>query len=248
MDKKDKVMQNFTNAAQDKFEFEEVQMKFKKRTIEEILELSENVDTQKSADEILNWLTKNVAHFIDNKEKEFRIELVIEENSSEDMENIKLLQDLYRAIPDDSDYVDNDKIAEIMSSGNLNDAFEDEQFNKLVECREALDNLSFDIHDKMRESNKLKDLYKAMIYYYEMIGINHGHPLLKDLAGEVDVIEFEYESFNVAVQVLEGKMSIDDDINDKCEKEVIRQYTIPEGFSLLLEIAFVDQSRSLSIF
>jgi hypothetical protein len=248
MSEKENIVDALTNVAQGNFEFEQIEMQFEKKPIEEILELSQNVDTTKAAEEVLTWLTENVAHFIDNKEKEFRIDLVIEENSGEKMENIKLLQDLYRAIPDDSEYVDSDKVEDLMANGSLDDVFEDEDFKKLVECREALDNLSFAIHDKMRESEKLQDLYQAMIYYYEMIGINAGLPLLQDLSGEVDIVEFEYESFNIAVTTVEGMVDVADETATAKDKKVVQQYTIPEGFTMVVEIAFMDQSRSLGLF
>lgn len=230
----------------DQFEFKKVDMQFEKKEIGEIISLSSNVDAEKAANEVLDWLLSNVTNFIDNKEKEFRIDLIIEENSSENMENIKLLQDLYRAIPDDSEFIDGDRIEEIFASGRLDDAFEEEDFKKLVECRETLDNVVFEIHDTMRESPKLKELYQKMIYFYEMIGINEGQPLLKELEGEVDIIEFEYESFSISVLVNEGLVNENDE--EVSEKKVITQYAVPEGFSLLLEIAFIDKSRSFGIF
>ena len=248
MSEEKNIIDAMTQISQGTFEFETVEMKFEKKTLEEITELSQNVDTDKAAEEILKWLTENVAHYIDNKEREFRIDLVIEEKSSENMENIKLLQDLYRAIPDDEDYVDADKIEELMASGNLEDALKDEDLQKIVACRETLDNLSFQIHDKMRESDKLPGLFEAMIYYYEMIGINEGMPLLKDLSGEVDIIEFEYEAFNIGVNVVSGLVDSQDESAKVKDKKIVQQYTIPEGFTILLEIAFMDQSRSLGMF
>jgi hypothetical protein len=243
----EKIVEALTNVAEGKYEFATVEMQFEKREIEEIKELSKSVDVEKAGDEILEWLTKNVAHFIDNKEREFRIDLVIDEKSSEEMANVLVLQDLYRAVPDDSDYIDAEKAKELME-GNLNDALKDEDLNKLVECRETLDKVSSAIHDHMRKSDKLQDLYDAMIYYYEMIGINQGLPIVKSLSGSIDIVEFEYEAFNVAVNVLEGMMNIEQDVQEECEKEVIKQYVIPEGFSLLLEISFIDNSLSRGLF
>ena len=242
------IIDALTKVSNGDFEFETVDMKFEKKTLEEIEELSKNVDTEKAAEEILKWLTENVAQYIDNKEKEFRIDLVIEEKSSENMENIKLLQDLYRAIPDDEDYVDASKIEELMASGNLEDALKDEDLQKLVACRETLDNISFEIHDKMRASSSLKGLFSAMIYYYEMIGINAGMPLVKDLNGEVDIIEFEYEAFNIGVNVIGGLVDMEDENASVKDKKIVQQYTIPEGFTMLLEIAFMDQSRTFGMF
>jgi len=248
MSEEKQLIDALTNVSQGNFQFETVEMVFEKKPLEEITKLSENVDTKKAAEEIVEWLKSNVAHYIDNKEKEFRIDLVIEENSSENMENVKLLQDLYRAIPDDDEYVDADKIEALMAAGSLADVMEDEDFKKLVACREVLDNLTFEIHDFMREPEKLTELYDAMIYYYEMIGINEGQPLLKELAGEVDVIEFEYESFNIGVSVVSGVVNTSDETASAQDKKVVSQYTVPEGFTILLEIAFMDQSRALGFF
>jgi hypothetical protein len=235
-----------TSVNEGRFEFKELELKIEKKSFEEISELAKTVDAEKAAEEVVTWLIGNVENFIDNKEREFRIDLIIEENSNEDMKNIKLLQDLYRAIPDDSESVGPEKLAELTQSGNFNDVFEDEDFKKVVACREELDNISFAIHDNIRESEGLKKLYTAMIYYYEMIGINNDGPLLKNLDGEVDVVEFEYEAFNVGVSVIVG--TVDEETDSIEDKKVVSKYVIPEGFSLLLEIAFIDKNRSFGIF
>jgi hypothetical protein len=247
MSEEEKMMEAYEDVASGKYEFKSIDMKFEKKPLKEIIQQSKNIDIEKAGDEVIKWLTDNVEHFIDNKEREFRIDLVVDEKSEEDMTHIKMLQDLYRAIPDDSEYIDAEKAEELMK-GNLNDAFEDEDLNALVECRDTLDNVSFKIHDYIQKSENLIGLYDAMIFYYEMIGLNQGQPLLKKLKGSVDVVEFTYESFNVAVTVLGGVMNLEQDVEEECDKNTIKQYIIPEGFSLLLEIAFIDQSRSIGLF
>jgi len=247
MSQEEKMIEAFTDVAEGKYKFKTVDMKFEKKSLKEIVKLSKKVNAEKAALEVIKWLTDNVQHFIDNKEKEFRIDLVVDEKSEEDMTHIKMLQDLYRAIPDDSEFIDAEKAEELMR-GNLNDALEDKDLKALVECRDVLDKVSFKIHDNIKSSKNLAGLYEAMIFYYEMIGLNQGQPLLKDLKGNVEVTEFMYESFNVAVTVLEGVMTMEQDVEEECEKDTIKQYIIPEGFSLLLEIAFIDQSRSIGLF
>jgi hypothetical protein len=100
----------------------------------------------------------------------------------------------------------------------------------------------------MRKSEKLKDLFKAMIFFYEMVGINQGQPLLKKLSGSVDILEFDYEAFSVGVRVLGGFHKMEDDVNAESSKQMIRQYTIPEGFTIAIEISYVDKARSLTLF
>ena len=72
------VTKALKDLAENKFEFVECEIEFEKKTIEEIEELSKNIDTNKAADEVIQWLVDNVSNYIDNKEKEFRIDLVID--------------------------------------------------------------------------------------------------------------------------------------------------------------------------
>jgi hypothetical protein len=228
----------------DSFQFEDATLDFEKKSIDEIIELTENIDVEKAAEEVLTWLTDSVIHFIDNKDKFFRLDLVIDEECAEGMGNIKLLQDLYRALPEDSEFVDVSQA----TADNFSDV-DDHAFNDLVECRVVLNDITKRVHESMRSSKKLEELFKAMIFYYEMVGINEGRPLLKKLSGSVDILEFDYEAFSVGVKVLGGYLKMEDDImNTEVSKQTIRQYTIPEGFTIALEISYVDRARSLTLF
>jgi len=240
------VTKALKDLAENKFEFVECEIEFEKKTIEEIEELSKNIDTNKAADEVIQWLVDNVSNYIDNKEKEFRIDLVIEENSGESMENIKLLQDLYRGIPDDSEYLDSEKVQDIMENGDINEILNDENLDKICACRQMLDNISFEIHDKIREPERLEKLFNAMIFFYEMIGINKGEAVLRELKGGVDIPEFMYDSFNIAVTALGTTIDISKEETE--ERKIMEKYLIPEGFSLMIEISFVDSSLSRGLF
>ena len=239
----DALVAQESNSVLESFAFVDEDISFEKKTLEEILQLSELINPKEAADEVIVWLTENVANFIDNKDKFFKLDLVIDEESEEGMTSIKRLQDLYRALPDDSDFVDTNK-STLSNFSNVDDS----AFDQLVNCRVALNSITKEIHSEMRKSEKRKDLFNAMIFFYEMVGINQGQPLLKKLSGSVDIIEFDYEAFSVGVRVLGGFHRMEDDINAESSKQMIRQYTIPEGFTIAIEISYVDKARSLTLF
>jgi hypothetical protein len=207
---------------------EKGEMEFEKFTVDEILERKENINPQEAANEVIKWLTDNVENFIDNKEKKFRIDLVIEENSNEELKNIKLLQDLYRGIKEDSKFVDSEKGI---------DDIKEEDLSEVISCRKELDKITKEIREEIEKSELKDDLFKRMVFFYELAGINNGHLLLKKFSGSVGITNFDYESFDVGVKVI-----------DSNTRELVKKYVIPEGFSLTLEIAFIDRSRQNSLF
>jgi hypothetical protein len=95
----------------------------------------------------------------------------------------------------------------------------------------------------MKSSPLLKDLFKRMSFYYEMKGINNGNILLQEVIGEVDITKFEYEAFPIGVKVLSS------DKNKNEEDRVVKEYAIPEGFTIWMEIAFKAKQQAFgSIF
>ena len=81
------------------YEIIDVQPEFDKLPISEIMDNADTVKPKKAANEVLKWVTDNVENFIDNQQHEFELDLVLD--TSEEFNEIKKLQDLYRAIPDD---------------------------------------------------------------------------------------------------------------------------------------------------
>jgi hypothetical protein len=201
---------------------------YEKFSIDEILERKDLINKKKAAEELIEWLKVNVPNFIDNKERLFKIDLVVAEESKENIENIKLLQDLYRGIKEDSFYIGED--------GN-NKTFEEiteEDLKDVMSVRGELDKITEEINEYILKSEKLKELFDVMVFYYELSGINKGKLVLKELTGSVSV-SLQYDSFDVGVKVI-----------DSITKETCKEYIIPEGFSVSLEIAFRDVKRSIS--
>jgi len=88
-----------------------------------------------------------------------------------------------------------------------------------------------------------------MIFYYEMVGFHKGNALLREIKGAVNIIKFEYEAFTVDVQVKSPTFKIQkgDGSVDTIESEA-KEYTVPEGFTVWVEIAFAPKEVTTSIF
>ena len=209
--------------------------------IKDILEKANEIDTDKIAKEMLTWLINNVENFIDNQKREFKIDLILD---SDTMSESTKLQNLYRAIPEeDTKSIELDKI------DNISD-IESNRFLEVNKCRKALDKITKKCHSSMKWQKELLEmLFKRMIFYYEMVGVSKGNVLLKELTGAVSITEFDYEAFSVNVQLSSAKVGI----QRENEMEVVevgkeREYDIPEGFAIWLEIAFKDTIQRPNLF
>ena len=153
--------------------------KYETLPIKEIIKRASQIDAEQVAFEVLSWLAKNVEMFIDNKERFYHIDMIVEDEDPEDgikMDESRKLQSLYRAIPDED--------------------------KKSEKCHNALDEITMHImHIMQKNSELLTQLFDRMIYYYELQGIYKGQMIEKDLVGEVEIHLFEYESFSLGVRV-----------------------------------------------
>lgn len=231
------------------FKSNELMDNYEKLPISTILEHSEKIDVALASKEVLTWIANNVEQFIDNQRRMFKLDLIID--AEETMAEIKKLQDLYRAIPNDpSSNVDVD-----LANDNYNDILaslpqEDQDLIEQIQgCRSKLDEVTEGVFKAMKsETDLLESLFKRMGFYYELQGINEGRLLLDELDGEVDVLKFEYESFPVAVQVNSPNLEIlnGDGTITKEGGEKVCEYVIPEGFTVWLEIAFKSRNREMT--
>ena len=205
--------------------------------IKEIIEKSKEINTDRVAQEMLGWLIANVENFIDNQRREFKIDLILD---SDNMSESTKLQNLYIEIPESDGDLKLDNI------DNVNN----DNFIKVNKCRETLDNVTKKCHSSMKKNKILLDtLFKRMIFYYEMVGVSKGNVLLKELKGAVSIKLFEYDAFSVNVQVTPVNVGINKNNRDSRgeDKQMTtvnisegKNYDIPEGFTLWLEIAFRD--------
>ena len=231
------------------FKSNELLDNYEKLPISTILEHSQKIDTTLASKEVLTWIANNVEQFIDNQRRMFKLDLIID--AEDTMTEIKKLQDLYRAIPNDpSSNVDID-----LSNNNYNDILESlpkedqDLIEQIQSCRSKLDEVTEKVFKEMKSQiDLLESLFKRMGFYYELQGINEGKLLLDELYGEVDVLKFEYESFPVAVQVNSPSLEKinEDGTTTKEGGEKVCEYVIPEGFTVWLEIAFKSRNREMT--
>jgi len=96
----------------------------------------------------------------------------------------------------------------------------------------------------VESTDLLEKLFDRLIYYYEMQGIKNGEMLIQEMAGAVNVLKFEYEAFEVGVKILAPEVAH----QENKERKVVKQYTIPEGFTVWIEVAYKANLRPTSLF
>lgn len=193
------------------------------------------IDCEKVAKEIIEWTIGNVENFIDNHMKIFRLDIALDTN---EMPEAKKLQDLYRALPDP--LIDIETIKDMPSIDQ-----------SIEECRQILDETTDKCYQSMRKSKELLDsLYKRMIFYYEVRCVKDGKAVVMEMEGGVEVLKFEYEAFNVGVEILKGedKQSVDGALIEKGEKQTLNKYVIPEGFTFWIELVYRHKNKPISLF
>jgi len=234
--------------------FQEEIVEFDKKPVEDILKESESIDAKQVASEVLTWLEKNVENFIDNHAKMFHVpldNLDVQVGTADgdlvDMTETKKLQDLYRAIPDDSDAIDISPTQEEFNNvlKFYEESLTDEQRASLEETvayRDKLNVITESVHSMMRDNDDLMTkLADRMKYFYELFGFTDGNALIQEMRGLVDIISFEYEAFSVGVRLT--KKSEDGQGN-----EVVKDYIVPEGFTVCVELSTKMEQRPTSVF
>jgi len=223
---------------------------YTKKEIDEILNESKTVDPEVSAREILRWTIDNVESFIDNHKKIYKLDMIFD--TSDTMKESKKIQDLYRSIPGDEDVIPKDIIEKAVNneSFELGDEY-DEKLKPLQDCRKSLDEITQKIYLAMKNNSEmLKELFDRMIFYYELKGVKDGTLLMQAMEGHVDILKFEYESFPVSVKVKSPKLAVRNEqgeINEIAPSSE-KEYVIPEGFALWIELAYKPKIVSTSIF
>jgi hypothetical protein len=216
---------------------------------ENIIDEAKNINTEKVSNEILEWLITNVEYFIDNSVKTFKVDLIIDGESNPPMPEARKLNDLYRSLPNDSDLVEAKDV--FKKNGTIDmKKLNSKSINEASEIRNILDEVTNKCMIKMQHNEeKLNQLYKRMIFFYEMVGFYKGSPLLREISGAVNITKFEYEAFTVDVKVKSPTYQIqreDGDIEMFHAED--KNYTIQEAFTVWIEIAFSPKAKSVSLF
>jgi hypothetical protein len=241
-------------------EIVDAEIEFEKRPIDDILEDADAIDAKKIAEEVVEWAAANVDNYIDNHVKMFKLDLVLDNTDS--MQETKKLQDLYRAIPED--VLSAEKLEEITelaeevgwdeAMSKISEMVDDDcNIQEIIECRNKLNDITTKAHEAMMvDEVGLANLFEKLSFYYELQSLRDGIPVIQKLEGKAKILRFEYEAFSMGMKICRGEDAMDLDGEFKedvpSEKKVIKQYTIPEGFSVWIEIAFRPKVPPKSLF
>lgn len=136
-----------------------VRVEFEKRSVEDILSDAKTIDPNKIANEVYTWVIDNVESFIDSYVCIFKLDLIVDEVPS--MSEVKKLQDLYRAIPDDP---------EVVSNSEMGPQEKEDFIDKCTQCRMTLDKVTAKAFNAIKNNKDMEDaLFKRMIFFYEKL-------------------------------------------------------------------------------
>jgi len=211
-------------------------MKDYKKILQKINKDGKKIETKVLASEVLKWLIDNVESYVDNHVKMFKIDLIVD--NVESMKTVKALQDLYRKLPTQEEEV------EIQTAKDGTAVLE-----LIAETRTELDRVTKQAWEDMKESKSdLEQLFKRLVFYYELKGFKDGKPLIQELDGIIDIINFEYENFSVGVQIKKGQDVETEDGLVQGEKKTVKEYMIPEGFTCWIELTHRPVQRPTAMF
>ena len=257
------------------FEIIQADVEWEKRPIKDIIEDAKTIDLDLVAKEVIEWLTGNVESFVDSSVTSFKIDLVLD--NSDAIQETKRLQDLYRAIPDD-DGRSEEEIEKAQLCRREIDKTVEKVYNKMLEKKELLSTLFHRLiffyerlipipENKERAKQIDEDLRELILSKEEadeddknkiqkkiVEKIKEGESLIKyqNMDGAVDITQFEYEAFSVGVKVLEPVVESPREHEEREERDeerqTLKEYVIPEGFTIGLELSYHLNQRPTSMF
>lgn len=256
------------------WEFVDSTVQFNKRPLEDIIADSTKIKPEVIAAEILTWLITNVENYVDSSSKVFKLDLILDDSSN--MPQTQILQDLYRAIPDD-------------------EGKSEAEIGKATECRRMLDKITEEAYNYITKADQvLEKLFQRIIFYYERIipspenrkraleideelkvllktkeslntqeekdkiqaqiveKVKEGKALVQfeELIGTVNISKLEYEAFSLGIKLKKKveKENLDDIIEEQEDENVLKSYVIPEGFTVWLELNYKQKLRPTGVF
>lgn len=229
-------------------------------TIQKILEESKGINSSLIANEILDWLIANVENYVNNDTKIFKIDLII--NSEEGLKETQRLQNLYHVIPDDVG-LKAEEINEAVNCRTELNKITEEAHNEMLKLEDKLKHLfsrliffyekiipssenkkrAFQIDNELRELVQKKEnadeTEKVKIQEEIVKKLHEGEQLVKfeQFEGTVSILKFEYEAFELSVK-----------ITSKENNKVSKEYNVPEGFTIWIQLTNKIKQRPTGIF
>lgn len=247
-------------------------MNITKKKVNDLLSASKSINGDIIALEVTNWLIKNVENYVDNTTKYYKLDLVID---NDELPETRESQNIYREIGQITDHIMGNPVLMNKSQKKLEllseirmilDRATNKAFDKMKSSGELMETLfkrlSF-FYEKIipnpeskKRANEIDEELKALIIEKDSMAtqvekdevqkkildkINEGVALVKftELDGAVSINKFEYESFDVNVSLKKK--------DDKGQSVTIKDYNIPEGFVVWMEISHHPRIKRPSV-
>jgi len=248
-----------------------------KMEIADIIEESKKIDTKFIAEEILGWLENNVENYVDNKTKLYKIDLVIDSDEMPMTKKLQDLYMAIPEdeVLDESQVDKGESLANFNEASGCRRELDKvterayEEINNHVHAINSLFKRMIFFYEKIimnpdnkRRAIQIDDELKALIEGKENASdeekreiqdkvtklLKEGENLVKweEFEGSVSITKFDYEAFSVGVKLTSKPSDLEN--SEGFESEVLKEYNIPEGFVIWMEMNYRLKSRPTALF
>lgn len=212
-------------------------------TFEEFKSEMDKINKERVADEIFWWLKDNILTYIDTYKNSYSLSFLSHEEKM--LETSKMEHLCYQLKPIEVSMGDFDSLAEALDSDPeiIEDSKKQDLINDWMEG----------VLEIMNENEERKlELFKALGYYYEVVGFYKKNPISKDLEGYVKIEYLSFENMRVPVtktpmkEVRNDAGEIVDYKRDEANTEVVAE--MPPSFCIDFSIDFWENKHEQSLF
>jgi len=214
--------------------------------IAELQKIIEDISPEELASEFLEWLIQNVEQYMDNHKTQFILNISPKEAGG--MPLAERIEELYLGLDDENVEISM-KGDEEFDWGSLDEETRksiEEETKKLMVLHELVEKAYKSL---LADADGLSRLFKALSYYYELVGFRDGIPIEKELGGRVNIGAFHYEAVSVPVEI-KGKQPVYNENGDLVEVREVAgaTYIIPPSFVIDLEVEMFEKRIPTSLF
>lgn len=212
-------------------------------TFKEFKEEMGKIDQSKVADEIFWWLNDNILTYIDTYKKSYSLSFLSHEEKMP--ETAKMEHLCYQLKPIELGSKEFDSLDDFINN--------DPEIKEEAEKQDLINSWMESVQDIMNDDEEKKNsIFKALSYYYEVIGFYKKDPVTKDLEGYVRIDYLSFENMRVPVTktpmkaVKNSDGEIVDYVRDEEGTEIVAE--MPPSFCIDFSIDFWESKNDQSIF
>jgi hypothetical protein len=212
-------------------------------TLEEFRSEMDKIDMGLVADEIFWWLKDNILTYVDTYKRAFSLSFLSHEEKMPETSKMEHL--CYQLKPIEVSMGDFSSLKEALDSDP--EIIEDSKKQDLI--NDWMDR----VLEAMNENEEKKtDLFKALSYYYEVVGFYKKNPIAKELEGYIKIDYLSFENMRVPVtktpmkEIKNDAGEVVDYQRDEENTEVVAE--MPPSFCIDFSIDFWEKKSEQSIF